>query len=230
MDKIQLIEKLFYYINAYYYLLLPILYFIFRNKVRDSAIIALYGLVCSLLLNIYYILPEGYLVDLFMLFYTFAEYTFFTLLILSHINTRKVKMLIMILSMLFLAFQIMFAIRIEIDRLDTISIGIETILLFIYIIYMFYEYFKSAKTNYIYNNHFFWVSLGILIYLGGTFFFNILANHLSRGQLVQYLKLTYVLEMVKTTLFAIAIVICYYQNKDKIFPKPQVPYLDLDIN
>jgi hypothetical protein len=229
LDKIQEIEKLFYYINASLYLILPLFYFIFKNKKGDSLVIALYGTLCFFLLVSYYYLPN-FLIDPYLFFYTFLEYTFFTLLICSNIKNKVVKKIILSLSILFFAFQIRSIIRVEIDRLDTFSIGIETILLFIYIIYTFYEYFKNSKSTYIYNNHFFWVSLGILIYLGGTFFFNILANHLSRDQLVQYLKLTYILEMIKTLLFGVSIVMYSYHQKENVVQNPNLPYLDLDMN
>ena len=229
MDKIQVIEKLFYYINAYFYLVLPLTYLIFKAKKGDSLILALYGIFCFIFLNVYYFLPDN-LIDPYFFSYTFIEYSFFTWLIFSNIKSQIIKKVIILASILFLLFQVFSYYRFRGLRLDTVSIGIETILLFIYVIILFYEYFKSSKTTYIYNNHFFWIALGVLLYLGGTFFFNILANHISREQIIQYLKLTYVLEMIKTTLFAVAIGIFSHHYKDKYLQKTHVPYLDLDMN
>lgn len=229
MDKIQVIEKLFYYINTYFYLVLPICYLIAKNKKGNPLTIALYGVFCFAFLNSYYQLPDSY-IEPYLFLYTSLEYAFFTWLIASNLKSKFSKQLIVLFSILFIVFQIISYLKSNIGRLDTISIGIETILLFIYVILLFYEYFKSAKTVYIYNNHFFWIALGILIYLGGTFFFNISANLISREQLVQYLKLTYVLEMIKTSLFAVAIIMYSFQNKNKELQKSHVPYLDLDMN
>ena len=231
MDKIQIIEKLFYYINAYLYLILPLSYIFFKAKKGDSLILALYGTCCFLLLNSYYHIHDK-LIDVYFFFYTFLEYSFFTLLIYLNIRNRNIKKVIVLLSVLFLIFQVVsyFEFKGNDLALDTVSVGIETILLFIYIIFMFFEFFNSARTTYIYNSHIFWICLGILIYLGGTFFFNILANDLSTTEMFQYITLTYFLEMIKTILFVVAMGLYSSHSKDQNIQKTHVPYLDLDMN
>lgn len=219
----------FYYINAYFYLILPLSFFIFKAKKGDPLVLAIYGVFCFLMLCSYYSLPN-HLINLYFFVYTFSEYIFFTLLIFLNIKGVIIKRIIVALSFLFFGFQILSYLEFKGLRLDNVSIGVETILLFIYVMMMFYESFKISKVTYIYNNHFFWIAIGILIYLGGTFFFNILVNHITREQVIQYLQLTYIAEMIKTLLFVVAIVMYSYQYKEKFLQKSHVPYLDLDMN
>jgi len=200
-----------------------------KNKKGNTIVLALYGVFCFIFLYSYYKLPEK-LLDPYLFLYTTLEYAFFTSLLYSNIQSRNVKKLILGLSAIFILFQIVSYFKATIGRLDTVSIGIETILLFIYVILLFSEYFRNSKSVFIYNNHFFWIALGILIYLGGTFFFNISANLISREQLVQYLKLTYVLEMIKTSLFAVALIMSSLSGKKKELTQNHIPYLDLDMN
>jgi hypothetical protein len=227
--KIQIIERLFYYINAYFYLALPLGYLLLRAKKGNTAILAAYGVTCCFFLNIYSLLSEP-LVDIYLFCYTYIEYLFFTVLIASNIRNRRVIYFIVVASALFLVFQVISYQHSNLLRLDTMSIGIETILLFIYIILIFSEYLKHSKSTYIYSAPFFWLALGILIYLGGTFFFNILANHMSNRELVQYLKLTYVLEMIKTILFLVALRIYSVRYKSSSNHNSTIPYLDFDMN
>lgn len=114
--------------------------------------------------------------------------------------------------------------------IDSIPIGIETIILLIYILYFFYQFSKNVSTDYIYNHYGFWISVGILIYLGGSFFFFILFDHLSKDQVESFGNMTYVAETIKNILFSVSIFIYSrypFENKKE---KPKtIPFLDLDL-
>lgn len=114
----------------------------------------------------------------------------------------------------------------SISKIDTIPIGIETILLLVYILFFFYQYFKKIDNRYIYNEPCFWVAVGILLYLGGSFFFNILANHLSNTEMMKYYYVTYITEIIKNLLLALAMLIYVFQPKKTTVVKP-IPYLDM---
>jgi hypothetical protein len=129
---------------------------------------------------------------------------------------------------LFFAFQIFYFANSSFFKIDTIPIGIETILLFIYILFFFYQYFKEIDNRYIYNEPCFWIAVGILLYLGGSFFFNILANHLSIEEMHKYYYITNIAEIVKNLLFAIAMIIYARQPKETT-PEKSIPYLDLTL-
>jgi hypothetical protein len=109
-----------------------------------------------------------------------------------------------------------------------VPIGIETILLLIYIIYFFYTFSKRLNSLYIYNHYVFWIAVGILIYLGGSFFFFILIEHLTKEQVDAFGNLTYLAEIIKNILFGLALFI--YSRYP--FEKPEknntsVPFLDM---
>lgn len=147
---------------------------------------------------------------------------------MREIRIRKLRITIILLSILFFIFQILYFFNAPFYKIDTIPIGIETILLFVYILFFFYNYFKEIDNRYIYNEPCFWVAVGILLYLGGSFFFNILANHLSIEEMVNYWYVTYIAEVLKNLLFAIAMIIYARQPKETT-PEKSIPYLDLTL-
>jgi hypothetical protein len=70
----------------------------------------------------------------------------------------------------------------------------------------------------------FWISIGIFFYLAGSFFFNILANHLTSAELDQYWSYSYLFDVIKNILMTVGLLI-YKQKKGQ---KP-MPYLDMDL-
>jgi hypothetical protein len=139
------------------------------------------------------------------------------------------KKLIVVLSIGFLVFQVFYFLTADIKRLDSLGIGIETILLFIYIILFFYDFFKNPKVSFVYNHYCFWISLGILVYLGSSFFFNILANHMTSNQMEKYWSLTLITEFIKN-LFLVASIIIFNKQQTNKKTSASVPYLDFDVN
>lgn len=227
MDKIQTIEKLFFYINSFSYLILPLACLFFWTNKRDLFIIGFYGLL--------FFFPVFFGEDtpvrfrkLFLFSYTFLEYCFFSTLLFFNIESKKYKKIILVFSLLFLFFQIFYYYQAKVGRLDSIPVGIETVLLFIFIFFFFYEQFKTQKSGDIYSNHGFWISVAILLYLGGSFFFNILANHIDKKQIDDYWYLTYIGETVKNIFFVIALFLYSrrsYGSKQKT--EKTIPYLDM---
>jgi len=116
-------------------------------------------------------------------------------------------------------------------RLDSIPIGIETILTFIFITFYVHEQLKDEKQFFSTMNYFFLVIIGLLIYLGGSFFIYLLANNLEYKELKTYWPITYIVEIVKNILFSIAI---YKFSIDQIKKKKKaisnsLPNLDFTI-
>ena len=163
----------------------------------------------------------------FYTFYTFFEYSIFAFVFWINIQNPKIKRLIIILSSLFLIYLIVYVSTTEIVRLDSVPIGIETILVFVYIITFLYESSRTIKDNYIYNHYCFWISVGILIYLGGSFFFYILIDHLDTEQVASFGNLTYIAEIIKNILFSVAILVYSRKSNEKVNKPPSVPYLDI---
>ena len=115
------------------------------------------------------------------------------------------------------------------QRLDSIPIGIETILVFIYIFCFFFYFTKNSKDAYIYTHYGFWASVGILIYLGGSFFYYILVNHLRENDVVLFGKLSNAAEIIKNILFGIALFVYRKFPINKIHKVKNIPNLDMNI-
>lgn len=228
MEKSKVIEKLFLYIVTYSYLLLPLCFLLYSNKKKDfiPLVIAIYGILCFLFIFFYDDISKDtrkYLKTA----YTFFEYSVFATIFWVNIKRKGKKRLMILLSVLFLSFQIIYLLTGNVKRLDTAPIGIETILLLLYIIYFFYQFSKNLGTSYIYNHYAFWIAVGILVYLGGSFFFFILIEHLAPDDITTFGNMTYVAEIIKNILFATSIYI-YSKYPFKSMPEKKefVPFLD----
>ena len=229
MVKIQIIEKLFLHIVYFSYLILPLTFLFSKNRKKGfiPITIALYGIVFFLLLQLYQYLPRT-TKTIYQSFYTYFEYFVFAFFFWSNIKSKKLKKFILISSVLFFVFQLVYIFTTEVNRLDSIPISIETILLFVYIFFFFYEFSKSLNGSYIYNHYCFWISVGILIYLGGSFFFYILIDHLNREQITTFGNMTFVAEILKNFLFGFSLII-YSKNptNNNNIKHSNVPYLDM---
>jgi hypothetical protein len=229
--KIQTIEKLFYYIVTFSYLLLPLCFFFIGNKKKEviPVIIALYGVVCCCFLFYY---EEGNIPKdvkkYFQTSYTFFEYGIFTLIFWINFRKDKIRWFLLSASVLFFAFQLFYVFTTKTKGLDSVPIGIETILILVYVIYFFYSFSNRVSDFYIYNHYVFWIAVGILIYLGGSFFFFILFEQLSRDQKIGFGNLTYLAEVIKNLLFVIAL-FTYTRYPFENFKKKSntLPYLDM---
>jgi hypothetical protein len=189
-------------------------------------ILAIYGVLCCFFLIGWKLHYFKEYTKYYYSFYTFFEYSVFSFLFWLNIKQKKIKLFILIASFFFLTFQLIYLFTFKIDKLDSYSIGIEAILLFIYIFFFFYESSKNIIDNYIYNHYCFWIAVGILLYLGGSFFFYILIDHLDEDQVKIFGNLTYVAEILKNLMFTLAIVL-YSRRPDKSIKPKSIPHLDM---
>ncbi len=174
----------------------------------------------------YYDFPKSYR-EIQQALYTFLEYSIFTYILWNAIKNKKFRKIILFLSLCFICFLIVFFVKAKPGRIDSIPVGVETILVFLFSFFYFKQIFNYNVTHYKYNDPNFLLVVGILLYLGSSFFFNILANNLSE-QLNEYWYLTYIPEIIKNILFAIAITNYKYILKENAKDKnTSVPYLDM---
>ncbi|MFN2439141.1 MAG: hypothetical protein ABR503_08070 [Chitinophagaceae bacterium] len=110
--------------------------------------------------------------------------------------------------------------------LDSVPIGIETILLFIYSFYYFYEQMNDVTGTFIYNKPSFWIIVGMMLYLGGSFFIYVFTNHIERQLLDQYWFLTYLFYILKNILFFIGLMFYTKKSKNPSPPAQFRPYLN----
>ncbi len=228
MEKSNIIEKLFHYIDTFTYLILPLLFLFFNVKRKIGYIIAAYGLIFFALLFSFYALPiTSKTIKLYNTTYTFLEYTTFALLFYINLKSKKSKVAIILLSISFYIFQILHFLFIRNIRMDSIPIGIESIIILAFVVLFFLEILLNPESGYIYYHYCFWISVGLLIFLSGNFFMNILAETLPRAELDKYWFINYITDAIKTVFFGISLY--YYSLNVKISKKEKssVPYLDM---
>ena len=228
MEKSKVIEKLFEHIVVYSYLILPLLYLLIRNKKRDGAILAVYGIVIYLLLFFYSEFPPEFR-KVYHSIFTFFEYSFFALIFYFNLETPRYRKIIPALSIFFVIFQIIHFVLTSADsRIDSIPIGVESIIIFIYIFLFFLENLNNPGVGYIYNHHCFWISVGLLLYLGGSFFIYILGTTFSEEEFNKYWYLNYIADTIKTLLFAVSFIfLAKKPHNDSNHKAASVPYLDM---
>ncbi len=230
--KIQTIEKLFFkYLLEYSYVFLLLTYVLSKSK--RSAIfisIGIYGIIFYLLLHYYYSLVPKNLQREYQVVYTFLEYSFFAFLIYKFVINNKIRKFIIVASLIFYFFQVaQYLIATKTQKLDSVPIAVETIFIFIFIFLYLRQFFKENVTNNIYDFPSFYLVVGMLVYLGFGFFFNILVNYIPEDQYEGYWHFTYIPEIIKNLLFGM-VVLGYpsssIENKKNKNTK-DIPNLDL---
>lgn len=198
------------------------------KRVPVIAVLVLY-LLLFFTLNYYFSETRSFLGKKGYYFvYTACEYLTFSYLMWQSNSNKKFRRLILFTSCFFTLFLIIFYSAAKIKRIDSIPIGIETIFLMIFIVYFFSLAFKNISEESIYYNPSFWLVTGILIYLGFTFFFNILANSFNLEDFKKYFYYSYFGDIIKNILFAVTIVfIARAKSKKNSEHSLSVPYLDM---
>jgi len=213
--------------------LAPTLLFLFYwNKLRQEKIgilIASYSLTFFfLVLFEETITTNNFLTRLYYQSFTFFEYLFFTGVFYFAIKNLLARKAILILSLLFSAFQIIYFFTEKFKRIDSVPIGIESILILIYIFYFFFEEIKDPKGKHLWENYCFWFASGILIYLSGSFFINILANVMEKNEMDSYWFLTYIADIIKNIFLAVGVLVMAKQSPNHEKFKKNMPYLDMN--
>jgi len=218
-------------IVTYSYLIFPLFFLFFKGNFKETIVLllAFYGLAFFSMLFFDDWIPLS-IKKYYQAFYTFLEYSFFTCFIWLNIRSNNFKKFIFLVSILFIIFQLYFVMTTTLKRLDSVPIGIETILVFIFIFFFFFEFSKNSREIFIYNLYGFWIAVGIMIYLGGSFFFYILANNLDRDEAEKFINMTYIAEVIKNLLFAFAILMYKRHPENNIHKLPKnVPNLDMNM-
>ena len=216
-------------IVTYSYLVFPLLFLVLRGKIKETIflLLAIYGLSFFSLIFFDQEIPKN-IKKYYQGFYTLLEYSIFTYIFWFNVKNTAFRRFVSVLSVLFLLFELYYVSTTSLQKLDSVPIGIETILVFIYIFCFFFDFSKNVKATFIYNHYCFWLSVGILIYLGGSFFFYILANNLGDKEVEIFEKVTYVTEIIKNLLFCIAIFMYKKFPANKIHNHSKnIPNLDM---
>lgn len=169
----------------------------------------------------------SYKVDYYLYgFFTLVEYGLISYFIFLNLRDNLFKKIILYASIFFFAFNIYHTLSSSHKGLDSVPIAIETILVFLFCVFYLYTQMNTVDDMFIYNKYQFWVVVGFLVYLGGSFFIYILANNISRKILDEYWFLTYVFYIIKNILFVIGISFLVKKRPKKLYVEGKYSYLN----
>lgn len=222
------IEDLFQFIIACSELLFIILLLVFYKKTKQEKglwILAVYY-VCDISIN--YTLPfvPRQWKPLSYSIYTLIEYSFFAWFFWLQIRNKFFKRAILISIISFAVFSFIYFSFAKFISIDTVPIGVETILILLFSFFYLYEQMNDPASLFIYNKYAFWVIAGIMIYLAGSFFIYIFAYQVDQTILHQYWLLTNVFTIIRNILTSISILIYVKQLKNPSPEKQLYPYLN----
>lgn len=233
--KSKVIENLFSYISEYsgYSDFLPfVLFLLFIRKLYAEIplwTIFVYSCFCLFVdFAVEFFGLRGPILGYVNSSFTFVEYLCFAIFIFLNIRKKTVKKIFAAVSVGFIVFlALYFLYSTKKTRIDSIPIGIETLLILIFSFYLLFEIMNTVKDSFINYNYKFWVLIGMMIYLSGSFFIYLYANELAAGEGAKFDILLSFFYILKNIFFAIAIYMCYRQPKPKL-PPSSIPFLDLD--
>lgn len=221
MAKTKTIENLLFYNELFAFLdifsnLIPIILFFFfrksKNEFKGVGLILFYLTVSFLtgssLKIIYDYFPQLYEQAYVILseISTIIEYGVFAAFLYFQLTDTAAKKLLAIASIAFFIFFLVFTLYLKGSTIiDSIPIGIETIIVLVFGFYYLYEQTNDTSTLFIYNNPAFWIIFGMIIYLAGSFFIYIFANYTTQEVVERYWFVTNIFSVIKNILFCIAI-------------------------
>jgi hypothetical protein len=136
--------------------------------------------------------------------------------------------LILIFSILFAVFISIYTATVKIPLVDPLSVGIETILILSFAFYFLYEEVNKLRDSFIYKDYRFWIVLGMIIYLSGSFFIYILGDQLTHYERMNFWYLTWIFYILKGIFFAIGIIVHANQSSNQKNTNSTIPYLDIN--
>jgi hypothetical protein len=214
------IEDLFFYtvFAADFFVIAIILLFLKTKKINKILWLIIFYCVYNSVSNI---LPAYFLSNeaqyLLLVLFTSIEYLVFSTIFVLLIKNKQVHYLTYILSLFFLL--IVFYNYNPKKGFDSLAIGVETIFIILFIFYYLYEQMNDLSDSFIYNRYHFWIAIGILLYLGGSFFIYIFADKIDAHILDDYWFLTYAFYIIKNIFFSIGIAHIINQKKNNTLPK-----------
>jgi hypothetical protein len=155
--------------------------------------------------------------------FTLLEFLTFTAFLWCNTNNSLFKKLLVISAILFSFFIGIYFLTVEFNFIDSIPIGVETILVIGFSVYFLYEQVNNSN-DLLYNTAEFWIITGFLIYLAGSFFIYIYANHVPVSELKKFWFVTFIFAILKNIFISIAFLVA--SRKPKIQnPTDYQPFL-----
>ncbi|MCW3074448.1 MAG: hypothetical protein JWP69_1517 [Flaviaesturariibacter sp.] len=215
------IENLFIYTAVYSALLPFLLFFLFYIKTKQQGllqIVILYSFIEFITNFTSFYLSVSVIRILYSAF-TVIEYLLFAYCFYTLIKSPFIRKGIIYASLLYFIFAIFYFLLTKYKTLDSVPIGVETVLILIYAFYNLYEEMDSPSQILIYNKYQFWIVGGIIMYLAGCFFIYIFANQVDAATFRQYWMFTNIFTTLKNVLFSISILVFLKQRNQTSLKK-----------
>lgn len=225
-------------IDIYLQLLPVLVFFFFWKKSKSETGIKLIVAYSSTIFLINLSMLNWEKIPILYDSYTLIEFLLFGGFLFSQLKSKRSKAILVLISCLFTIFYFGFIIytKVALDKsyataatvkIDSIPIGIEAIFILAFSFFYLYECTKDTTTLFIYNTYQFWVVLGIVLYLAGTFFIYIFTDSMNAADLKKYWVITNVFSILRSVFFTIAII---YHSKPKknntLFTDFEMSYLN----
>ena len=160
---------------------------------------------------------------------TVVETLGFTAFLFAQINRRIVRRAVLLIGFAFVfSILLLFYINNQLKTIDSVQIGIETIIILVFSFFYLYERMNDTTTLYIYNSYHFWIVIGMVLYLSGSFFIYIYAGSLPNGEVNRYWFITNILSVIKNILFTVGIIV--NSKKQKSSPTSSSDFLFGSLN
>ncbi|MCS3802048.1 FlaA1/EpsC-like NDP-sugar epimerase [Chitinophagaceae bacterium OAS944] len=136
--------------------------------------------------------------------YTLVEFFLFSFFIWLIIDNRQFKKVIAAVSTLFIIFICYYFFTTKWNFFDSVPVACESILIFTFSLYYLFEQINKPRVLFIYNTSMFWIILGFLVYLAGSFFIYTFADNLDRDDRVKFWFIPFIFNTIKNIFFSIA--------------------------
>lgn len=192
--------------------LLPLVFFLLfkkNNNEKALTVIFYYILYCIVNEALGFYLNEIRFESIFIVWaiFTIVEFSFFCLFYYYAIPQGWMKKTVLpIWSLFFLFSCIDFFLINQMNAFDSITSGVESIIIIILCIYYLIVQLKGTNNLFVYSTSNFWIIITFLIYLSGTFFLYIMAENMIQNRVfqIQYFIINSAFNILKNILLSIA--------------------------
>jgi hypothetical protein len=180
-----------------------------NNNEKTLRVIFFYILYCIINEALSYYFHRVHFENIFILFdsFTVVEFSLFCLFYYYALSPGLMKKAILPIWLCFLIFASIHLFLVnDINSFDSITSGVETILIILMCIYFLVVQIKGSNDLLVYSTTNFWIIITFLIYLCGTFFLYIMAENMikDRAFQIQYVIINSAFNILKNILLSVA--------------------------
>jgi hypothetical protein len=188
----------FYYSISLFLLFIPVFYYRFVNPSDENRI-------------------------LFLRFFLITEFTFLSLFFYHIINSRIVKLIILLAIIPFILFSIYDYFNSKSILFSYIPLVIECLTFLSYILYFFYEKMRSNTVVPAYQTRPFWIAVAFTLFCSGNFFLFLFSNTTVKDELykLQFTIIYSTFTILKNLFISIGLIIKVDNENINLTPKEE---------